>query len=182
MSNEFISQLKEIAHENEAALIIDEAGTGCGASGKGFWQSNTDADYVTFGKRTQVQGYFSAGRDDQADVRVGGSEIDVARFEIINKEINKQGLIEQVASVGKDMLTSVQKATQNNDKISGVRGVGTSLWIDTASPQDAKALTQHLARAGVLVRPNSIRGVMTKPALTLQSHQAQELATAIAKF
>lgn len=36
-SEEFIGSLKSIASEFEAALIVDETATGCGASGKGFW-------------------------------------------------------------------------------------------------------------------------------------------------
>jgi len=52
VSDKFLSQLKAVAASNEAALIVDETNTGCGASGKGFWQSNGNADYVTFGKRT----------------------------------------------------------------------------------------------------------------------------------
>ena len=55
----FIRELMKLARENDAALIVDEQGTGCGASGAGFWQSNQSADYVTFGRRTQVSGYFS---------------------------------------------------------------------------------------------------------------------------
>jgi 4-aminobutyrate aminotransferase-like enzyme len=34
----FISQLRSLAHDYEAALIVDETNTGCGATGKGFWQ------------------------------------------------------------------------------------------------------------------------------------------------
>ena len=58
-SKGFLRELLKLAQEAEAALIVDEAGTGCGASGAGFWQSTGEADYVTFGRRTQVSGYFS---------------------------------------------------------------------------------------------------------------------------
>lgn len=51
-SNQFISILKQISEDFEASLVIDETSTGGGASGKGFWQHKTQADYVTFGKRT----------------------------------------------------------------------------------------------------------------------------------
>jgi 4-aminobutyrate aminotransferase-like enzyme len=58
-SANFVRELMKLAGESEAALIVDEQGTGCGASGAGFWQNNQAADYVTFGRRTQVAGYFS---------------------------------------------------------------------------------------------------------------------------
>lgn len=37
VSDNFLAQLKATASTNEAALIIDESNTGCGASGNGFW-------------------------------------------------------------------------------------------------------------------------------------------------
>jgi hypothetical protein len=56
------------------------------------------------------------------------------------------------------------------------------LWINTANGQDAEALRDHLRRSGVLVKLNGQRGVVTKPALTLQEHQTSALATALQKF
>ena len=72
-SNEFMNALRSIADDYEAALIVDETSTGCGASGQGFWQSDIQADYLTFGKRTQATGYFSK----EEGVNLGGSENDV---------------------------------------------------------------------------------------------------------
>jgi len=59
VSEGFINELKRVANAEEAALIVDETNTGCGASGQGFWQYNGPADYVAFGKRSQVTGFFS---------------------------------------------------------------------------------------------------------------------------
>jgi hypothetical protein len=56
------------------------------------------------------------------------------------------------------------------------------MWINTVTAKDAEALRDHLRREGVLVKLNGSRGVVTKPALTLQEHQASSLASAIAKF
>jgi len=56
----FLSELYKLAHDHGAALILDETNTGCGASGKGFWQYGGPADYVTFGKRTQLTGYYTS--------------------------------------------------------------------------------------------------------------------------
>jgi len=50
-SANFMSELNRIARESEAALIVDEQSTCCGATGSGFWQYNGPADYVVFGKR-----------------------------------------------------------------------------------------------------------------------------------
>ena len=47
-----MKELASLAKDNEAALIIDERNSGCGATGRGFWAYNGDSDYVVFGKRT----------------------------------------------------------------------------------------------------------------------------------
>jgi len=65
--------LSSLAKESGAALIVDETNTGCGASGKGFWQYTGPSDYVTFGSRTQATGYFSAN----AHMHLGGSALEV---------------------------------------------------------------------------------------------------------
>ena len=73
-SDSFISQLAKLAKENGAALVVDETHTGCGASGKGFWQYQGQADYVTFGSRTQVTGYFTSGDEK---IYLGGSPLEI---------------------------------------------------------------------------------------------------------
>ena len=99
MSRSLIDQIGKIAHEFEAALIVDETNTGCGATGNGFWAyGGSAADYVTFGKRTQVTGYFKQGNG--AQISLGGPEFDVQLFAVIKKEIDGLGLIEQVNRVG----------------------------------------------------------------------------------
>lgn len=77
MSSTTINQIGKLAHESEAALIVDETNTCCGATGTGFWAYNGNlADYVTFGKRAQATGYFSNCEDGL--ISLGGSEFDVA--------------------------------------------------------------------------------------------------------
>jgi len=70
-----MKELVSLAKEAEAALIVDEAGTGVGASGEGFWQYDGPADYVTFGRRTQVAGYFSREKDEGKTYSLGGSRL-----------------------------------------------------------------------------------------------------------
>lgn len=73
-SNSFMTELVRIARDAEAALIVDEQSTCCGATGEGFWQYNGKADFVVFGKRMQVSGYFSAERDGSRDVNLAGAQ------------------------------------------------------------------------------------------------------------
>lgn len=51
-SSSFLQELRSLSSDNDAALIVDERNSGCGASGKGFWAYDGPSDYVVFGKRT----------------------------------------------------------------------------------------------------------------------------------
>lgn len=177
-SDDFLTQLRKVAHENEAALVVDETSTGCAASGKGFWQANSaDADYVVFGKRTQVAGYFSKGNQ----FLVAGNHLDLARFQVVVDTVEKESLAENVDRVGSSMSNDLNR-NNKSAKITGVRTSGNSAWIDTSSYQEAVNLQSHLRNQGVLVRLNGMRGVLTKPALTLNESQASEFASALGKF
>ena len=71
---------------------------------------------------------------------------------------------------------------EKSQRIKGVRGVGTQVWIDTKTPNDAFTLQAHLKKQGVLVQLNAMHGVVAKPALILESNDAQALSRALAKF
>jgi len=59
-SDAFIEGLYKIGQEFDTALIVDETNTGVFASNSGrFFQYNGPADYLVFGGRTQLTGYFS---------------------------------------------------------------------------------------------------------------------------
>ena len=87
-------ELVKLAHQAGAALIVDEAGTGCGASGAGFWQFQGEADYVTFGRRTQVAGYYSKDKGVPQDVSVGGSRLGLMQLKTIADQVKTRKLIE----------------------------------------------------------------------------------------
>ena len=170
--------MKAVATANEAALIVDETNTGCGASGRGFWMSNGNADYVTFGKRTQLSGFYSS---ETGMTNLGGNMIELAQMSTIYGVMTKDNLVDRVARVGASMQRDVAKATDKSSRITGSRGVGTSIWIDTVAGESGN-LRAHLAAKGVLVRANGNAGIMTKPSLTLEEHQGSALAAALAGF
>lgn len=101
MSNDLINKIGQIAHEHEALLLVDETNSGCGASGRGFWASSaSEADYVSFGKRTQATGYFS---NQDEGVELGGQEHSVALLEEIKKQMDAEGLVQKVSQVGQSL-------------------------------------------------------------------------------
>lgn len=181
-SDSFMNELWGIARDSQAALIVDEQATGCGATGQGFWQYNGPADFVVFGKRTQVTGYFSREADGSRDVSLAGSQLALRQFAVIHDHMENRNLVDQVDRVGKSVATNVARAAEKSSKITGARTVGTASWIDTKDYKTAVELHKHMRDCGVLVKLNGDRGVMTKPALTLEEQQAGPLATALQKF
>lgn len=181
-SESFMAELARLARESDAALIVDEQATCCGSTGAGFWQYGGPADYVVFGKRMQVNGFFSAESDGSRDVNLAGSQLGLRQFSVIKEHVESRNLIDEVASVGKSLAANVERACDKSSKITGVRTVGTSSWIDTGDYETTKQLYQHMRESGVLVKLNGARGVMTKPALTLKDQQATPLASALSKF
>lgn len=71
-SDNFMKELRGITQDSETALIVDETHTGCGATGKGFWAYTGPADYVVFGKKTQITGFFSTPSSKHHSVTFGG--------------------------------------------------------------------------------------------------------------
>ena len=80
-----MSDLASLARENDAALIVDETNTCCGASGKGFWQYNGPADYVAFGKRMQVSGYFADQKAGRRDLNLSDNMLGLQTFKTIRE-------------------------------------------------------------------------------------------------
>lgn len=161
-SDSFMSGLRSIANDFEAALIIDETSTGCGASGKGFWQSTESADYVAFGKRTQAVGFYSK----TAGVSLGGSENSVKLFSTISKGITQDQLLAQVSQVGEKISIGTEGAS-SLPGITDARTSGTSLWVHTDSAATTVKLVAHMRSLGVLVKQNGSNCVVAKPALVL---------------
>ncbi len=77
---------------------------------------------------------------------------------------------------------SAAAAKLKSNKITSVKTVGSQMWINTASGEDAQALRDHLRRAGILVKLNGACGVMARPALTLKDQQVSALGQALSKF
>ena len=99
-SDSFISELASLARENDAALVVDETNTCLGATGKGFWQYSGKADYVAFGKRMQVSGFFSDQKAGRRDLNLSDNQLGLQTLETINSVMKDTDLTAQVDRVG----------------------------------------------------------------------------------
>jgi 4-aminobutyrate aminotransferase-like enzyme len=139
-SQRFLGDLKRIAADNEAALIVDATETGCGAIGKGFWGFNGDTDYLVFGKRTQVEGFFSKPESKHFSSSIGTDYLKLLQFQVISETINNDRLVDNVKNVGAHLRRAAEYAVTKKKGIKGISGQGTSLFIDTEDGQTAKRL------------------------------------------
>lgn len=126
----------------------------------------------------QVNGFFSDQKAGSRDLNLADNQLGLQTFETINNVMKGSDLTAQVDRVGNALDSQIAQA-EGSSKISGIRRVGTSVWVDTS---DARGLYAHLRQNGVLTRLNGNRGVMTKPALNLEAEQASPFFQALRKF
>lgn len=180
-----MKELRSVTRDNEAALIVDATETGAGATGKSFWGYHgvSDPDYLVFGKRTQVEGFYSSPATKSNTVSMGGDHLRLLQFNTIQETMVKERLIEKVELTGSSLKKSIESTiSKKQSAITGVRGLGTSLFIDTKDGESALRLQQHLLKAGVIVKANGTRGVALKPALILDQKYVDQFTSTLAQF
>jgi 4-aminobutyrate aminotransferase-like enzyme len=87
---------------------------------------------------------------------------------VIDEIMSRDNLINKVNVVGESMKKQVESTVSKKANITGVRGLGTSLFIDTHNADSARRLQNSLLKEGVLVKLNDGRGIALKPSLLLE--------------
>ena len=80
------------------------------------------------------------------------------------------------------MKKQVESTVSKKSTITGVRGLGTSLYIDTQNAENAKRLQSHLIKEGVLVKLNEGNGIALKPSLLLDQRHVDQFTAALSRF
>ena len=87
-----MNDLSQVCKEAGTAFIVDETHSGL-STGKGYFYYKGDADYVVFGKKTQVSGYFSRPESKQFSYGSGGETHKLMAFSIIDEVIQRDDLL-----------------------------------------------------------------------------------------
>ncbi len=138
-SPSFASELSQLAKSRSAAFVVDETNTGCGSTGS-YWASEKwemdDIDYLTFGNRTQVSGFYSSkdSAKNAADLANGCDPLKLEFLKVIHQVMEKDNLISKVDTTGHLLRQGVEKVLKEKAQ---VRGEGTSLYIETGSEETA---------------------------------------------
>jgi 4-aminobutyrate aminotransferase-like enzyme len=108
-----MSSLGDIARESDAAFVIDERESGCGASGKSFWASNgASSDYLVFGGRTQAEGFYSTTSSKaHAKHCLGGDALKLLQLQVI---LGAMPPVERVAQVGSALHSTIEGALRGH--------------------------------------------------------------------
>jgi 4-aminobutyrate aminotransferase-like enzyme len=96
--------------------------------------------------------------------------------------VEKESLILRVNRVGQHLRRQLESAVNGKQGITGVTGLGTSLFINTSDETTAQQLHSHLLKQGVITGLNGSRGVHLKPALIMEEKHADVIAAAVSKF
>lgn len=178
---EFFQELRRIADEREAMLILDEVQTGIGATGTMWLHEQLDVrpDILVFGKKAQVCGIAVSERVDEVERNVfvensrinstwGGSLVDMARGQRYVEIIYEDRLIENAQVEGEYFLSSLRSLEDQGRGLSNSRGRGLLLAFDMPSPSARDQLLRDAYDSGLLVIGCGARSVRVRPHLDVE--------------
>ena len=198
--------LREVCNRYSCLLIADEVITGFGRTGKMFacqhW--NVTPDFMTIAKGI-TSGYIPMGgaivRKPIADAFVGsqraafrhvitfGGHPVAAAASLKNIEIiEREGLVENLARLGRYLLDGLEELKQRHQIIGDVRGLGLFCGLEIVKdrqtieyfPAEAELgarLSQKLQEKGVILRGGDVMNIM--PPLCVTASEIDQIVSAL---
>ncbi|KAG7209133.1 hypothetical protein KM043_015277 [Ampulex compressa] len=181
-SPEFFQGLRRITQKHGAALLIDEVQTGGGPTGKMWCHEHfnlpSPPDVVTFSKKMQLGGYYhTEAFKPKQSYRVFntwmGDPSKLLLLEAILKIVKRENLLDRVTRVGDYTHKELMKM-QNEfpNLINSVRGRGTFLAFDCATPEYRDAVIKKLLAKGIQSGGCGFKAIRLRPALTFTEDHA----------
>lgn len=180
----FFHGLQKACKDYDAAFIVDEVQTGVCASGHMWaheaWGLEESPDIVTFSKKALLGGYFYKDEYQPAQgYRIFntwmGDATKLLFFRAVLETIEKEGLRDLVKSVGAKLLTILHDAAKTNpDYICNVRGVGSIIAFDCATPAHRDNFAAAMRNNGVFVGTNGTQSIRFRPALNFSLDHVAE--------
>ena len=184
---EFLRQLRDLAHENDALLVFDEVQTGVGITGD-FWAHQTlgvKPDLLAFGKKTQVCGILAGKKLDEVEGHVlqtpgrinstwGGSLVDMVRFDRILEIIEEEDLVAHAAAVGDHLQGRLREIAEEHPAMTNARGLGLMCAFDVPTPDFRADFLARCYDEGVVILGCGTRSVRFRPPLTITTDEIDE--------
>lgn len=183
-SANFFKGLQRACKDFGAAFIVDEVQTGICSSGHMWaheaWHLEETPDFVCFSKKALLGGYYYKDHFQPSHgYRIFntwmGDATKLLLFRAVLKAIEQDGLHAVVREVSQQLMGVLFNASRAYpEHVSNVRGVGTIIAFDCASPAMRDQLATHLRNNGVLVGTNGTQSIRFRPALTFTLQHAAE--------
>jgi L-lysine 6-transaminase len=176
----FFQQLRRLADEYDAMLILDEVQTGLGLTGKmwAYQHYGIVPDMIAFGKKTQVCGFCSTNRIDEVKNNVfkqssrinstwGGNNVDMLRFIAISAAIRDRSLVANAAVQGNYLVNELRQLK----RISNVRGLGMMIAFDLDNEMGRNNVMDRLKK-NCTILPCGEKSIRLRPHLTFSEGNA----------
>ncbi|MEP9417548.1 acetylornithine transaminase [Gordonia sp. VNQ95] len=188
---DYLAHARRITAEHGALLILDEVQTGIARTGTFFahQQAGVVPDVMTLAKGLggglPIGACLATGpaaelfTPGQHGTTFGGNPVSAAAALAVLGEIEKQGLVDHVAAVGKSIATGIEDL--GHPQISHVRGAGLLLGIVLNAPLAAG--TEAAARdGGYLINAPAPEVLRLAPPLILTEEQGADFVAALPGF
>jgi L-lysine 6-transaminase len=185
---EFFRELRRIADAHDSLLIYDEVQTGFFGAGKEAWlwqQKGVAPDVVAFGKKTQVCGIYAGKRIDEVEDNVfalsgrinstwGGNLVDMVRGRRFIEIILDDGLHENVAARGEQLVSGLRTLARERGAFSNVRGIGSLIAFTFDTPEQREEFLAKLLEKRVLALRAGVRSIRFRLPFVLTADEADE--------
>jgi len=199
---EYFDVAARIFHEDGALFIVDEVQTGFGRTGKMFGidhAPNAKPDIYAMAKGIAAGfplGAFMAREPVSEAMKpgdhlstFGGNPISCAAALANLAVLEEEGLVENSARRGGELLTRLKRLEQTAPKVGEVRGRGLMIGVELVrerqtkepAPQDAKAVRAAMRERGILVGVGGAYGnvVRLQPPLSITAEECDRAASTL---
>ena len=185
---EFFAEIRKLADKHEFLFILDEIQSGMGLTGKMWSIEHTDTrpDIISFGKKSQVCGFFANKRVEEVTGHVfeessrinstwGGNLVDMVRATRFLEIIEEKKLLAHTTEVGKSMIEGLENiADESKGMISNVRGKGLMIAYDLPDREKRNLMIDEMYKNGLIAlksgnRSIRFRGMLDTPLDVIQS-------------
>jgi len=185
---EFFKELRRLADENDAMLIVDEVQAGVGLTGK-MWAHEhygIRPDMLCFGKKLQVCGVMASQRIDEVPDNVfavsgrinstwGGNLADMVRATAYLEIIHEENLVGNAAAMGDLLLAGLNRLqAKYPHMISNSRGRGLMCAFDLATPELRNRLKGLGYEEGMILLGCGPASIRFRPALNITREEVEE--------
>jgi 4-aminobutyrate aminotransferase/(S)-3-amino-2-methylpropionate transaminase len=186
----FYKKVIAFAKSEGIALVVDETKTGMGSSGKNWahehWYlfEGQEPDFVTFGGKAGVAGFFSnkSHKLDDADTAAMLKHVKADKLTAYGntwETIANENLLHKLGDTSSFLKIELERVGKEMGDVHTVRGYGTHLAFDCS---DGYLLQRWLWRNGINVGRCGPNTISLRPALILGPHDAAHLRNTMLKY